>query len=74
MKFDSDREEINYIKCQRDAERYRKLIRLTGTPRDGSHTRVLLYWDDAVNSPILKVGNSTVYGDFDLIIDSFSEV
>ena len=73
MKYSSDREAINYARDQMDASRYRKLIRLTGTTRDGSHTRVVLYWNDATNSSSLTVGNSTSYGSFDLIVDSFPE-
>lgn len=64
------------IDDKRDAERWRKLIRLTGSTLDGSDTTVKLFWDDATRSSHIMVGKE-FYGtdnrSFESVIDSISE-
>lgn len=42
---------------QRDAERWRKLVALCGSLRDGSQTIVKLIQDDATNTAFIVVGS-----------------
>ena len=70
--IEGDRNEINYYKDKRDAERWRKLLALVGTPQDGSDTVVLLSWDDATMTPSIKVGKQEHFaerGSFERVID-----
>lgn len=73
----SDREDINRIRDEVDARRWRKLIRLVGYPNDASDTIVTLFWDDATMTPVIRLGkNKSFYeerGSFAGVIDSIHE-
>lgn len=64
------------LKMNHDAARWKKLIRLCGTPQDGLHTSVRLFWDDATMTPFILVGQKSYYSDrgsFEAVIDSIEE-
>ena len=69
-------EALQYFKDRQDAKRWRKLIRLIGSPQDGSDITVKLFWDDTTNTPWIIVGKEQScceHGDFDTLIDSIPE-
>lgn len=70
-----DHSEINLIRDQQDARRWRKLVRLVGYPQDASDTTVSLFWDDATNTPWIRLDkNRSFYGrSFEEVIDSIHE-
>lgn len=72
----SDRDDINRIRDEQDARRWRKLIRLVGFPQDGSNITVSLFWDDATNTPFIRVGKNNIHASrsFESVIDSIREV
>lgn len=73
----SDRDDLNRIRDEQDARRWRKLIRLVGYPQDASDTTVTLFWDDATMTPFIRIGNNKSFyderGSFASVIDSIPE-
>lgn len=73
----SARDDINRIRDEQDARRWRKLIRLVGYVNDASDTTVTLFWDDATMTPFIRIGNYKSFyqerGSFAGVIDSIHE-
>lgn len=69
----SDREDIEAIRRERDAGRWRKLVRLCGFTQNSSEATVKLFWDDATNTAHIMV-DKKMYGtdqrSFESVIDS----
>lgn len=71
------------INVRKDADRWKKLMKLIGTPSDCSDSVIRFFWDDATMTPFIKVGldspgtrSATYYverGSFEAVIDSIPE-
>lgn len=73
------------IENRRDAERWRKLMKLVGTPANASDEPVTLCWDDATMAPFISVGRFDIgmsdrrrdyfieRGSFEQVMDSIPE-
>lgn len=44
----------------KDAQRWRKLVKLVGTPANGSDTTVSLFFDDATMTAWIKIGGNLI--------------
>lgn len=73
------KDELKQIESDRkDAERWRKLIRLVGNVQDGSDTTVKLFWDiDITPVPFIIIRKKTHWNagidNFEDLIDSIPE-
>lgn len=44
-----------------DADRWKKLMALVGSPQNGSDEIVKLYWDDATMTPFITIDHGDLY-------------